>query len=191
LNILTGILFLPGDLALTTLGQIPKVPFVSSTHSATAVSRTVFDLHIPDTGSPLPYLGYVEVSISVTFQSDNMMVLLLVVPETDYSKSVPVVIGTNILRPIKSSVSDSHVKVPHNSFTSFNPQIILLGFRYTTLVVILNILTGILFLSGDLTLTTLGQTPKVPFVSSSALDAGVNLVKSTNKRPIKVGPMSI
>jgi hypothetical protein len=45
---------------------------------------------------PLPYLGYVEVSISVTFQSDNMMVLLLVVPETDYNKSVPVVIGTNI-----------------------------------------------------------------------------------------------
>ena len=95
-------------------------------------------------GSPLPYLGYVEVSISVTFQSDNMMVLLLVVPETDYNKSVPVVIGTNILRPIKSSVSDSHVKVPHNWDIAF-----------------------------------------------SALDAGVNLVKSTNKRPIKVGPMSV
>jgi flagellar biosynthesis protein FliP len=56
-------------------------------------------------------------------------------------------------------------KIPHLSvlpksvclmtFTSFNPQIILLGFRYTTLVVILNILTGILFLPGDLTLTTL------------------------------------
>jgi hypothetical protein len=49
LNILTGILFLPGDLTLTTLGQTPKVPFVSSTHSVTAVSRTVFDLHIPFT----------------------------------------------------------------------------------------------------------------------------------------------
>ena len=72
------------------------------------------------------------------------MVLLLVVPETDYSKSVPVVIGTNILRPIKSSVSDSHVKVPHN---------------------------------GD--------------IAFSALDDGVNLVKSTNKRPIKIGPMSV
>ena len=53
-------------------------------------------------------------------------------------------IGTNILRPIKSSVSDSHVKVPHNWDIAF-----------------------------------------------SALDAGVNLVKSTNKRPIKVGPMSV
>jgi hypothetical protein len=95
-------------------------------------------------GSPLPYLGYVEVSIYFTFQSDNMMVLLLVVPETDYNKSVPVVIGTNILRPIKSSVSDSHVKLPHNWDIAF-----------------------------------------------SALDAGVNLVKSTNKRPITVGPMSV
>jgi hypothetical protein len=54
------------------------------------------------------------------------------------------VIGTNILRPIKSSVSDSHVKVPHNWDIAF-----------------------------------------------SALDAGVNLVKSTNERPIKVGPMSV
>jgi hypothetical protein len=95
-------------------------------------------------GSPLPYLGCVEVSISVTFQSDNMMVLLLVVPETDYNKSVPVVTGTNILRPIKSSVSDSHVKVPHNWDIAF-----------------------------------------------SALDAVVSLMKSTNKRPIKVGPMSV
>jgi hypothetical protein len=48
------------------------------------------------------------------------------------------------LRPIKSSVSDSHVKVPHYCDIAF-----------------------------------------------SALDAGVNLVKSTNKRPIKVGPMSV
>jgi hypothetical protein len=45
------------------------------------------------------------------------------------------VIGTNILRPIKSSVSESHVKVPHN---------------------------------GD--------------IAFSDLDAGANLVKSTNKR---------
>jgi hypothetical protein len=95
LNILTGILFLPGDLTLTTLGQTPKVPFVSSTHSVTAVSiKTLDDFTLSvkvAEGPPLPYLGYVEVSISVTFQSDNMMVLLLVVHETDYSKSVPVV----------------------------------------------------------------------------------------------------
>ena len=70
--------------------------------------------------SPLPYLGYVEVSISVTFQSDNMMVILLVVPETDYSKYVSVVIGTHILRSIKSSVTDSHVKVPHNWDIAFS-----------------------------------------------------------------------
>jgi hypothetical protein len=28
--------------------------------------------------TPLPYLGYVEVNITVTFQSDNMMVISLV-----------------------------------------------------------------------------------------------------------------
>jgi hypothetical protein len=93
----------------------------------------------------LVYLSVLPKSVCLmTFTSFNPQIILLgfryTTFETDYSKYVPVVIGTNILKPIKSSVSDSHVKVPHNWDIAF-----------------------------------------------SALDAGVNLVKSTNKRPIKVG----
>ncbi|VDI63428.1 Hypothetical predicted protein [Mytilus galloprovincialis] len=96
-------------------------------------------------GSQLPYLGYVEVNIKAPFHTEPMMVPLLVVPETDYNRSVPIIIGTNVLRPMKSTLtSDSEVNIPHEWDTAF-----------------------------------------------SAMDSSiVSLVKSTNKRPIKVSPMS-
>jgi hypothetical protein len=56
----------------------------------------------------------------------------LIVPETDYRKSVPVVIGTNILRSIKSSVSDSHVKVPDSwdiAFSALDAGVNIKGFN--------------------------------------------------------------
>ncbi|CAG2217256.1 unnamed protein product [Mytilus edulis] len=94
----------------------------------------------------LPYHGYVEVNIKVPFHTESMMVPLLVVPETDYNRSVPVIIGTNVLRPIKSTLTcDSQVNIPREWETAF-----------------------------------------------SAMDASItSLVKSTNRRPIKVSPMSI
>ncbi|VDI03178.1 Hypothetical predicted protein [Mytilus galloprovincialis] len=97
-------------------------------------------------GSQLPYHGYVEVNIKVPFHTESMMVPLLVVPETDYNRSVPVIIGTNVLRPIKSTLTcDSQVNIPREWKTAF-----------------------------------------------SAMDASItSLVKSTNRRPIKVSPMSI
>ncbi|VDI05198.1 Hypothetical predicted protein [Mytilus galloprovincialis] len=99
-------------------------------------------------GSQLPYHGYVEVNIKVPFHTESMMVPLLVVPETDYNRSVPVIIGTNVLRPIKSTLTcDSQVNIPREC-------------EWET--------------------------------AFSAMDASItSLVKSTNRRPIKVSPMSI
>ncbi|VDI13369.1 Hypothetical predicted protein [Mytilus galloprovincialis] len=49
------------------------------------------------------------------------MVPLLVVPETDYNRSVPVIIGTNVLRPIKSTLTcDSQVNIPREWETAFS-----------------------------------------------------------------------
>ncbi|VDI57525.1 Hypothetical predicted protein [Mytilus galloprovincialis] len=72
-------------------------------------------------GSQLPYHGYVEVNIKVPFHTESMMVPLLVVPETDYNRSVPVIIGTNVLRPIKSTLTcDSQVNIPREWETAFS-----------------------------------------------------------------------
>lgn len=50
-------------------------------------------------GTKLPYSGYVEVEVKLPFLRDNpFFVPMLVVPMSDYSKKVPVIVGTNILR---------------------------------------------------------------------------------------------
>ena len=50
-------------------------------------------------GSSFPYIGYVEVNISIPFLGrDNVTVPTLVVPTTPYNSHVPVIIGTNVIR---------------------------------------------------------------------------------------------
>lgn len=50
-------------------------------------------------GSTMPYLGYIQVRIqSVGIPTNHVQdSLLLVVPDTDYNKKIPVLIGTNVL----------------------------------------------------------------------------------------------
>ena len=90
------------------------------------VSRTFYDSHLNDTplhplqdilniecagGQLLPYDGYIEADLSLVDQKGEetgLTFLLLVVPETDYNTDVPVLLGTNALRPLMESYKDSH-----------------------------------------------------------------------------------
>ncbi|CAG2235507.1 unnamed protein product [Mytilus edulis] len=50
-------------------------------------------------GSKLPYIGYVEVEVQIPFlPGESFYVPMLVVPRSDYTNKVPVIVGTNILR---------------------------------------------------------------------------------------------
>lgn len=53
-------------------------------------------------GQLLPYLGYVEVDVRVLQlgMTSAKSVVLLVVHNTDYNKRVPLLLGTNVLRPL-------------------------------------------------------------------------------------------
>jgi hypothetical protein len=67
------------------------------------------------TGHLLPYLGYIDVSIEIpSLHMTNDHCLLLVVPDTSYNNEVPVIIGTNILYPLKSNVSSKVIATPDN-----------------------------------------------------------------------------
>ena len=67
-------------------------------------------------GSPMPYSGYVTLEItSAGIPSDNIQeCIFLVVPETDYNKTVPLLIGTNILDDLllhcKSEIRESFLQ---------------------------------------------------------------------------------
>ena len=56
-------------------------------------------------GSPLQYIGYVAVHVSSMFveesQDEDHFYPLLVVPATEYNKSVPIIAGTNIIARLK------------------------------------------------------------------------------------------
>ena len=66
-------------------------------------------------GLPIKYLGYVQVSINlasiVTTCRERKHVLMFVCPDTAYSRSVPIVLGTNVLDALCDS-SDRHQGTP-------------------------------------------------------------------------------
>ena len=58
-------------------------------------------------GAAIPYLRFVEVNLQILgIKSYNEDVLLLVIPTTTYSKTVPVVVGTKIIDKALSLMTD-------------------------------------------------------------------------------------
>ena len=56
-------------------------------------------------GQSLPYIGFVEIDLELDVPSDvalsePLSVMMLVVPTTPYGSQVPVLLGTNVLRPL-------------------------------------------------------------------------------------------
>ena len=59
-------------------------------------------------GLTLPYLGYIEVSVELPCTDQGpMFVPLLVVPTTEYNRTVPLIVGTNVIRQFKDYSSNS------------------------------------------------------------------------------------
>ena len=88
--------------------------------------RSMSDFHLNITGasgSKIPYIGYIEVEVNIPhFECDSAIVPILIVPVTEYSGQVPVIIGTNIISTIKAHISDTD-GVPSawsNAFTALS-----------------------------------------------------------------------
>ena len=61
--------------------------------------------------SKVPYLGYILLDISVpSLESASISVPVLIVPDTTYSVSVPLIVGTNVIRHLYTP--DSQQDVP-------------------------------------------------------------------------------
>ena len=73
-------------------------------------------------GKQLPYLGYIEADIQVSFLPNcDIQFPVLVVPVTEYGLRVPVVVGTNVIRFSRNNC-DSETAIPNtwkNAFVSF------------------------------------------------------------------------
>ena len=72
--------------------------------------ETLLDLE-PTGGGQVPYDGYVEVRLQIpNVQAFDLDVLMLVIPESEYSKRVPVTIGTLHIDEIINLITDEELK---------------------------------------------------------------------------------
>ena len=76
-------------------------------------SLTDFSLDVSSAnGSSVPYMGYVVVDIGIpTVDLDPVSVPVLIVQDTKYSSTVPVIIGTNVLNFFKTTAPSDKVPV--------------------------------------------------------------------------------
>ena len=71
-------------------------------------------------GHSIPYKGYVIVDVSAPFiDGVSKLIPILVVPLTEYNKTVPVIVGTNILNLFHDVETDKN-QVPDSWKTAFN-----------------------------------------------------------------------
>ena len=71
-------------------------------------------------GLTLPYRGYIEVSVELLCTDQGQMsVLLLLVPNTEYNRTVPFIVDTNVIRQFKD-YSFNSTKVPEAWQSAFS-----------------------------------------------------------------------
>ena len=84
-------------------------------------------------GSTLPYRGFIELTIGIpALNGDLVSALFLVVPVTDYNKTIPFIVGTNVIREYQKleTVSENASESWKLAFKSFTAQHV--GFVKTT-----------------------------------------------------------
>ena len=74
--------------------------------------QILLDISVAD-GSKLNYLGYIDTTVSVPFLADfSLPAPVLVVPDTHFNGKCPVIVGTNVIRPLRQFTSDSRSVPP-------------------------------------------------------------------------------
>ena len=78
--------------------------------------ETLLDLE-PTGGGQVPYDGYVEVRLQIpNVQAFDLDVLMLVIPESEYSKSVPITIGTIHIDESINLITDKELKLANRKW---------------------------------------------------------------------------
>ena len=71
----------------------------------------------PTGGGQVPYDGYVEVRLEIpNVQAFDLDILMLVIPESEYSKSVPVTTGTIHIDEIINLITDEELKLANRKW---------------------------------------------------------------------------
>ena len=136
--------------------------------------ETLLDLE-PTGGGQVPYDGYVEVRLQIpNVQAFNLDVLMLVIPESEYSKSVPVTIGTIHIDEIINLITDEELKLANRKWQRgiISRKVAVKSLQLKENKDILDKVTG------DVKLTRNVQIPPMDTITAS----GITTVSSHTKR---------
>ena len=109
--------------AMVTLGGVECLALIDTGSMFTNVSEGFYHAHLTvyfpllqldkilqieaSGGHMLEYLGYIEVNIGIPGTKVELWVPVLVMPDTGFSKEVPVLIGTNVICEMRDSDLDT------------------------------------------------------------------------------------
>ena len=136
--------------------------------------ETLLDLE-PTGGGQVPYDGYVEVRLHIpNVQAFDLDVLMLVIPESEYSKSVPVTISTIHIDEIINLITDKELKLANRKWQRgiISRKVAVKSLQLKENKDILDKVTG------DVKLTQNVQVPPVETITVS----GITTVSSHTKR---------
>ncbi|VDI39633.1 Hypothetical predicted protein [Mytilus galloprovincialis] len=108
-----------------TLNGLTTKALLDTGSTVSTISQEFYERNLQDTtlkpinnflniecadGQPLPYMGYVEADLQLTGSSrfKSYTGLFLVVPNSPYHKTVPLLIGTNILTTVMEDIKTAH-----------------------------------------------------------------------------------
>ena len=78
--------------------------------------ETLLDLE-PTGGGSVPYEGYIELCMQIpSIEAFDLDVLMLVIPESEYAKRVPITIGTLHIDEIISLITDAELRTASQSW---------------------------------------------------------------------------
>ena len=114
--------------ATVTLDGIPCPALLDTGSTVSTISQPFYEKHMKDSiplhsleevlkiecadGKLLPYLGYVEATVSIPdTDKGELTAIFLVCPLTDYSSQVPVLLGTNVLRSMMDQCQEQEGKL--------------------------------------------------------------------------------
>ena len=136
--------------------------------------ETLLDLE-PTGGGRVPYNGYVEVRLQIpNVQAFDLDVLMLVIPESEYSKTVPVTIGTIHIDEIINLITDEELKLANKKWQRgiISRKVAIKSLQLKENKDVLNKVTG------DVKLTRNVQIPPMETITVS----GITAVNSHTKR---------
>ena len=87
-----------------------------------------FNLNIKGaSGSKIPYIGYFEAEVCIPeSEHEPAIIPILVVPVTNYSGQVPVIVGTNIFAELKVHAHETDIDIPTAWNTAFAAYTVLI-----------------------------------------------------------------